>query len=272
MQIYPKGHVCDRAINEIIDIQKPLHKIEGLHLLLYGCYYTDNTGYSFYTNKPFWVIRTSLNIPFQGTYKQSGIYPWSDFHSTSFIKIAEDFNIFTPVNLIFPLPEGKGQEIFTFAFHQKDNPGVTFYLNNLDFLNKFVEHFRMAASTLINEAYKTRITVPAQFVKSLEAEPSYHKMIDSLVANFTIPVEFTDKANLLHQLTDKEILCLCYYLMGKTAAEIAVIFDISPKTASAHLYNARLKLKCKNRSELFQKAIEAGLTHSDLMEYLTQKK
>ncbi|HRE30730.1 MAG TPA: LuxR C-terminal-related transcriptional regulator, partial [Candidatus Berkiella sp.] len=140
-----------------------------------------------------------------------------------------------------------------------------------ELLNKFVEHFKVAAAGLTKEAYRTRIDIPTKFLSTPEGNPSYHKMIDMLVANFSMPLEFTEENNILHLLTKKEILCLCYYLMGKTAAEIAKIFEVSPKTASAHLYNARVKLKCKNRSELFQKAIDAGLTNSELVQYLSTK-
>lgn len=262
MQVYPVNHICDTAVKDIINIQIPLDKINGLHLLYYGRYYSDNTGFLFYTNKPYWIIRTSLNTPFQGTYKKNGIYPWSDFHSKSFIKIAEDFKIYNPVNIINPLHAGIGQEIFTFAFSDPNNPGVTFYLNNIELLNKFMVYFVKEAASLIEKAEKTKISVPTHFVGTDNEDPSYKELIGFLTKNFEVPIEYKQEASILHNLTKREIMCLCYYLMGKTAAEIAQILGMSPKTASAHLYNARIKLKCKNRSELFQKAIETGLIHT----------
>lgn len=269
MQVYPIDHICNKAVSEIIELQKPLNKIDGLHLLFYGRYYTDNTGFLFYTNKPYWIIRTSLNTPFQGTYKKSGIYPWSEFHKESFIKIAEDFNIFCPVNIINPLPDGTGQEIFTFAFSSKENAGITFYLNHLELLNKFMSHFVEQGAHLIKQAEKTKISVPERFVGVEAEEPSYKEMIHYLMSNFSIPTEYTQEGSILHTLTKREVICLCYYLMGKTAAEIGQILELSPKTASAHLYNARVKLQCKNRSELFKKAFESGLISANHFGFIT---
>lgn len=256
MQPYPKNHICDKAIKEIVEIQKPLNKLDGLHLLFYGETIGKDKGYLFYTNKPYWIIRTALNVPLQGTYKYEGIFPWSEFHPDSFITIAQDFNIYNPVNIIRATETGK--EVFTFAFSHKKNPGFTFYLNNLDLLKKFMDHFKSAAKEQIKEAQDTAIKIPPHFVGQEIEENSYQEAISYLLSNFSMPTDLADDSA-LKKLTEREFICLCYYLTGKTAAEIAKILKFAPKTASAHLYNVRAKLGCKNRSELFQKAFEHGL-------------
>ncbi len=272
MQVYPPKHICDKSLYEIIKIQSPLNKLDGLHLVFYGCYYPDNTGFMFYTNKAYWLIRTSLNVPFQGTYEKDGIYPWVDFHSSSFIKISEDFGIFCPINFIQSSNEPTGKEIFTFAFSHKKNPGISFYFNHLEMLIKFAEYFKVQAKTLIKQAYETRVPVPTHLTSTKNEEQSYENTIKELINNFSLPAEYLMEDNILSKLTNKEMLCLCYYLMGKTAAEIANILKLSPKTTASHLYNARLKLECKNKSELFQKAFELGLIDSQFIRHLTSKK
>lgn len=273
MQVYPPGHICDKALYEIIKIQAPLNKLHGLHLVFYGRYYPDNKGFMFYTNKAYWLIRTSLNVPFQGTYEKTGIYPWIDFHSDSFIRVSEDFGLFCPINFIQPLKDPPGKEIFTFAFNSKKNPGLSFYFNHLEMLIKFAEHFKVQANELIEQAFKTRIPVPAHLASAQKKEEAtYDATMQQLLENFALPVEFLSENHILSQLTNKEMLCLCYYLMGKTAAEIAKNLALSPKTTAAHLYNARIKLECKNKSELFQKAFELGLIDSQFIRHLTSKK
>lgn len=264
--LYGKDHICNRAVADIIEIQKPLSRFNGLHLLMYGRYYeTDNTGFLFYTNKPFFTIRSALNVPFPATYTEQAIHPWHEIHSESFMKIAEDFNIFTPINIIQKIDNGI--EAFTYAFSSKENPGLTFYFSHLDLLKKFGEYFKLQAEDIINEAENNKIEVPAHLTSpTKEAPNSYEEDVKYIMMNITIPEDISDEHKHLKELTKKEFVCLCYYLMGKTAAEIAVSLKLSPKTVSAHIYNVRTKLKCKNRSELFQKAWDMGLISSTVID------
>tara|TARA_R110002110_G_scaffold415857_1_gene658506 strand:+ start:9481 stop:10305 length:825 start_codon:yes stop_codon:yes gene_type:complete len=265
-RIYPHNHVCNTAIKQVIELQKPLNKIHGLHLVFYARYYSDdNTGFQFYTNKPYWAIRRGLDVAFHGSYTTEGIHPWAEIHTPSFVKIAEDFSIYDAINVITNIKGG--QEIFTFAFSCEDNPGLSFYLSHLEFLQKFMVHFKVHANDLIQKAEKTKITVPAHLMKSSPIEKNnYKENIAYLLANFSLPPEIQEENNLLEKLTEREFICLCYYLMGRTAAEIADTLGLSAKTASAHLYNTRIKLGCKNRSELFQKAWDFGLVHSNIID------
>lgn len=262
--VYPINHVCNRAVAEVIEIQKPLNNLHGLHLLFYGRSYKDHTGYMFYTNKPFFSIRVNLKVPFPGTYMKENIHPWKELHTDSFIRIAEDFNIFEAINFVNNTDDG--QEVFTYAFSRRDNPGLAFYLTNLELIKKFNDFFKIRASALIEEAERTKITIPEHLVGTGKKQsPSYQDEVKFLLANFSIPEDLNQEDNLLHTLTEKEFICLCYYLTGKTAAEISEILKLSSKTVAAHLYNVRTKLSCKNRSELFEKAWAYGLISSDII-------
>lgn len=258
MQVFPKNHICNKAINEIVEIQRPLNKLKGLHMLYYGRYYPEEKkGFIFYTNMPYWMIRTTLHVPFQTTYVKDGIYPWSECYPDNFISIAEDFNIYNPINFISTLPDGS-KESFTFAFDTQKHPGFTFYLNNIDLLKCFMEYFKGMAESLINKAEKTRVKIPSQFLGQELPDDNTQEILASLLACFALPRN-VQSDNALAKLTEREFLCLCYYLTGKTAAEISKILKIAPKTASAHLYNVRAKLGARSRSQLFQTAFEHGL-------------
>lgn len=262
---FPPTHVCNRAVAKIIELQKPLNKFDGLHLVYYGKYYpADNTGFLFYTNKPFFIVRMALNVPFVGTYLDDNIHPWHEVHSESIVKIAQDFNIYHPINLI--KKNDNYTDSFTFAFSQKINPGMSFYLSHLDTLKQFTAYFKNQASDLIAEAEKTRIKVPEHLQGAkAQIKSDYNQDIQLLQMNIAMPDELANTTNPLHALTKRELLCLCYYLMGRTAAEIATSLHLSPKTVSAHLFNARVKLACKNKSELFKKAWELGLIYSNFI-------
>jgi DNA-binding CsgD family transcriptional regulator len=60
-------------------------------------------------------------------------------------------------------------------------------------------------------------------------------------------------------LSVRESECLFYLIRGKTAKEMAVIFNISFRTVEKHLERLKYKLNCFHRSEIVDKAISKGL-------------
>ena len=69
------------------------------------------------------------------------------------------------------------------------------------------------------------------------------------------------------KLTKREVECLFYVLRGKTAVHIGRALDISTKTAESYIASAKVKLGCKNKSDLFDFAFRTGVIifHQDLM-------
>ena len=69
------------------------------------------------------------------------------------------------------------------------------------------------------------------------------------------------------KLTKREVECLSYVLRGKTALHIARVLDISTKTVESYVASAKLKLGCKNKSDLFDFAFRTGVIrfHQDLI-------
>lgn len=263
--LFDANHICNTAINDIIAIQKPLNKVHGLHLLSYGKAFENGKGYIFFTNRPYWLIRTSINVPFPATYIKEGITPWSELHSEAYIKIAEDFNIYNPIVFFQKIEDGC--EAFCFAYGSKDNPGLSFFFSHLQMLTQFMVHFKQEAAEYISQADQTPIDIP-DHLKAVKDDPNatYTDLVKKMVSEFQLPQSCSEKKNRLSALSQKEFVCLCYYLTGKTAKEISDILTLSPKTVSAHLYNIRVKLDCKNRSELFKKAWDLGLITSDIIE------
>jgi DNA-binding CsgD family transcriptional regulator len=52
--------------------------------------------------------------------------------------------------------------------------------------------------------------------------------------------------------------CLFFLLRGKTAKEIGRLLNISHRTVEAHVEHLKVKLGCKNKSELIAKALNEG--------------
>jgi LuxR family transcriptional activator of conjugal transfer of Ti plasmids len=60
-------------------------------------------------------------------------------------------------------------------------------------------------------------------------------------------------------LTQRERQCLMWASRGKTAADIAVLAEITPRTASFHLDNARRKLGAVSIAQCVAEALRQGL-------------
>ena len=61
------------------------------------------------------------------------------------------------------------------------------------------------------------------------------------------------------RITEREIECLQWASIGKTAWEISVILSISERTVGFHLANAAVKLQANNRTHAVSTALKKGL-------------
>ena len=61
------------------------------------------------------------------------------------------------------------------------------------------------------------------------------------------------------RITEREIECLQWASIGKTAWEISMILSISERTVGFHLTNAATKLQANNRTHAVSIALKKGL-------------
>ncbi len=61
------------------------------------------------------------------------------------------------------------------------------------------------------------------------------------------------------QLTSRESECLFLLIRGKTAKEIGIFLQISPRTVESYIEKIKIKLDVSSRSQIISKAIELGL-------------
>lgn len=59
-------------------------------------------------------------------------------------------------------------------------------------------------------------------------------------------------------LSRRQAQCLYYLLRGKSAAAIAGILGLSPRTVEYYIAEIKNKMACKNKSEVIEKSIERG--------------
>lgn len=86
-----------------------------------------------------------------------------------------------------------------------------------------------------------------------ENETKHNKFIQQTL-NYTVMDRFED-----HDLSERESECLFYLLRGYAARSVGELLGISPKTVEFHIAKIKIKMQCKTKSELIEKALHLGL-------------
>ena len=136
-------------------------------------------------------------------------------------------------------------EHFIIGSKYKDKNIINKYINNIFGIDKFVIFFRELAFDLIEQACQN------MFITNRPIEQCSFKGKCNM--NFSKPKHFhlINFYNEIVLLTFAELKTLIYFSMGKTAKEIAILFNLSFRTVEAQIYSGKLKMKCKNNSQLF---------------------
>ncbi len=149
--------------------------------------------------------------------------------------IKADFNLAHFINLVERHPGYI--ELYCFGANAH-NPGIiNFYLNKMDVLEKFKCYFKEASSNLLKNALKNKIVLSNSMLppyKGLHECPSY--------------------AAGSYHLTDRQADCLYYLMNGMSIKQIAKRLILSPRTVEHYLEAVKIKMGCKSRVELFEKA------------------
>ena len=96
-------------------------------------------------------------------------------------------------------------------------------------------------------------------VHSCEVSPQLFRQVVERVGgldlNFPIELKETPYNNPL-SLSDRQLECLCLFLRGRTAREIAEILELSVRTIEKYLESLKNRLCVESRSELFDAAYD----------------
>lgn len=196
------------------------------------------------------TMEYSLNEIFVGL--DSGIYLWTDILELEIVNDAKDY--FQIHNVIQFLDEYKTyREIFIFGGGNENNKIISFYLNNLDLLQKFIFFFKGESKYLFEKADRNRILFPC-FVKNTSFIKTNHmrKNVSRLNGKYMEQFQMRLHNHLTASLTEQQVTCLYHVIHGKTAKEIAKILRLSYRTVEEHLDNLKNKLHCKTKHELIE--------------------
>ena len=172
------------------------------------------------------------------------------------LKRLHDANIYHGISVSFCLNDYA--DIYVFATENSDKKIIDFYLNHFHLLKRFIIYYRHNARKIIQEAFMhntVELKKPIQIGNACVATQLDHFRKQIMPRKMII-----DSGPDRIAFTARETECLYYLLEGKSAADIANILVVSPKTVESCLKRIRLRAGCRNKSELLSFVIQNCLT------------
>src|SRR5579872_1296825 len=243
-----RNHISWHSSDDIQEICKPFFEKFQLNYFDYArTYYKDLSS----------VILVSDNVWYEHYFKNkyhlstsiydSGIHLWNNYLEKPAEDAREYFNYTNGISIFKKYDDYC--ELFDFAAPHTNRKVMDFYLNNLNLLYAFTDYFKDKANELIKKSELNRLIVPKENIgiQQYSDIDESRSFISSLMRIPNFP------------LSKRECTCLFYLVRGRTAAEIAKALFISKRTVETHIENIKTKLKCRNKSEIFDKAFEFGI-------------
>lgn len=210
----------------------------------------------FYEN--FYALHYAENILLEMNLTNKKMHLYSELHKSK-NQVEVDVNQKFQVENAIALFEKANNynEIVYFTSSQKTTQMLNFYINNIELLQRFKFYFKEQAKELIKLAYDSNLTIPAQYYPKLKENFLIKDQDYSLDLNIKKYLLNADCSQ--HFLSNKEVDCIHWCALGKTAEETAIILGVTKKTIEAHLENAKKKLNCVNKQQLVYKAMHMNL-------------
>jgi DNA-binding CsgD family transcriptional regulator len=265
MKVSLTGNIMLTAADKIAAICGPLSQILEVPFFRYGRIFNDGSRFSL-CSKPdvmrYFYEEQHYHLSWHDNGNPASAYPsgrlvWAvnKLSSTPEQRVMEN-----EMKKIFQLAEGVTYRIKTADFVEiYDFASHDFSIYHLDpkILYRFMFYFKEQARVLIKQAESHKLIIPSNDLSlpPCDVKNKEEKFLDNIsVKRYYI----TEKGEDVY-LTDREVDCLYWYARGKSAKEIAIIFNKSEKTINRHLENIRQKLNCHKQAELIRLAEEMGL-------------
>jgi DNA-binding CsgD family transcriptional regulator len=143
-------------------------------------------------------------------------------------------------------------EIFHLSTSTNNEKIVEFYVNHKDLLKRFIYYFREKLHDInIKNIPYTFPNDPYNIFQNLIGEEK--KAPENLMIDTFIKKTALEKFYLLTHdmfISKREMECLHYLSLGKSAKEIGRVLKISPRTVETYLLNIKKKLELNTKSDL----------------------
>lgn len=155
---------------------------------------------------------------------------------------------------------------YFFAGSSKKSFLPNFFINNIDFLERFIRHFKFEAAPIINRARaaglmrnvkKTDSPWGKEAVLALKNQNNIlYKQKETI--ELSIQQSQTYNTQLGFVLSPRQKQVLYWHSKGKSAKEIAAILDISSRTVERHFDLLKIKSEGAHVIELILRALDAN--------------
>ncbi len=264
--IIPKNHISIVAESDIREICKQLFGNTTINFFVYVRFY-DNGSHIVLPSHALWHQHFWKN-DYQKNSRlclRSGIRLWrlEEIFTQASFDAKKLFNIDNKFEII---ERGTDYyDLFGFGAVAGDDSINEYYFTNLNDLKQFTYYFRDKAHALI-ESCKTKkenrlFSGP---VKNNSTSCKHNNAHQRVYIFDKVRSFFVNANNEEVSLSRREMACVLLAVKGRSAVEIGARLNISHKTAESYIANAKEKLNCNSKAELFDWAYQLGildLTH-----------
>lgn len=235
---------------EMQDIALPLQKYFDINFFGYIKAYKDSTNIVALTTSQTWAEWFTMNIHnchLGNIAKQNiKISLWKNMPDQTIYNIMHyDFNISHGIRFFYEYENHI--ELFSYATSRNNRSILTWYLNNVDILEKFIVHFKHSGKDLIKLCEKKQLQFSENTSKNKESYDGENILINNKneflkeISNNTISIFCKD---------NQQMRCVKLLAEGLMIKEIANQLDLSPKTVEHYLSNVRKLVGAKNSKSL----------------------
>ncbi len=194
--------------------------------------------------------------------------PFHNYNSCHLWHDNKDSEIFQQLKINFGIADGitlvdrnkQTCEFYYFGFNKITRADIkSFYLHKASLLKRFILYFKDKGHHIIEEAGKNKLFLEKNYTHSTPLS-GHTKEIIQFIESTNIKYYRISTSSGSIKFTKKEFLCLRYMLQGCSAKETANHMEISYRTVETHLKNAKCKLKCYKKSEIYEILLQNNFT------------
>lgn len=271
-----KNHIAINSTAEVVEICKPLknlnvdffcyHRVflDGSEIML-----SNSGGWAEHSYRSRFLTYADIKYSLDKGLEYV-IWPYSHQDTSALRVVREMCGLFYGLSFITKDRQYDGY-METFGFGLSKSLDVNLLLNHIDLLKNFCFYFRCQAEDLIGKCKHQRI-IPVEYTPYIFPEVSGNLDDETSKNKFIKEIRLDQYYHQKFGLTAKELRCVDYLLLGKTALEIANTLYVSPRTVETHLMHIKDKLQCATKSELIAHLIKIGFAPSSNLLNETRRK
>lgn len=244
---FSDNHISYAAQDRVKKILSPLSKLANITYFNYSITYPDYTHFTLHCNKDYYESWFLNHFPLWECHFKSGWYLWNDIRSEGKNELADNLGISN--GIIYINHKEDRTEAFSFATSPENTKIVNFYLNNLNLLKRFKNHFEEEAAEFINVANSQLIRIPQNMTKDIHFisnNSMFHE--NEMLTNEQF------ETSPFNELSNRELECYSLLIRGYTLSYISNKLGIAIPTVSNYITRIKQKLKCDKKEEMLHLA------------------